>query len=96
MKAYYGPRVGEAAFEKHSLPNARCYDSSSLQLESETDLLNVKTIVSVFENCREYDSEENCASVNDTNAFWDANNQVYIEVSVPLKQAVLKDMPEPI
>ena len=97
MKAYYNPRFGEKAFKEHELPYTRCYNTSNLQLESETDLVNVKTIVLTFENCREYDLEENCASLNDTNAFWaDTNNSVSISATVPLKQAVLKDMPEPI
>ena len=49
-----------------------------------------------FENCRDYEeSADNCASVEDTNAFWDAN--IFNMITIfPLKQVLLKDMDEPI
>ena len=49
----------------------------------------------MFENCRDYEeSVDNCASVDDTNAFWDANFFT-LAVLFPLKQVLLKDMDEP-
>lgn len=50
----------------------------------------------MFENCRDIDkSAESCASVNDTNTFWETNS-INIIVVLPLKQVVMKDMAEPI
>ena len=60
-------------FEKFIRPTALCFDSTRLQLQSEASLINYKSIVVMFENCRDTESADNCDSVADTNAFWDSN-----------------------
>ena len=48
-----------------------------------------------LESCRDYEgSADNCASVEDTNAFWD-NNSFSLYAYFGLKQVFLKDMDEP-
>ena len=50
----------------------------------------------MFESCRDYEeSADFCASVDDTNEFWEANGFSIVTL-LPLKQVVLKDMAEPI
>ena len=51
--------------------------------------------MAIFENCREYESEENCRTEDETNDFW-ASNQIILVVAIPSKQVVMKDMENPI
>ena len=52
----------------------------------------------MFESCRDYEeSVDNCASVDDTNAFWDTKPLgISMPVMMPLKQVVLTDIADPI
>ena len=61
-------------------------------------MINYKSIVVMFENCRDTEPADNCDSVVDTNAFWDSNpiSGFGVEVFLPLKQVVLKDIADPI
>ena len=99
MEKYYIPRYGKELYEQLILPNVLCFDSSTMQLESEQNTVKFKSIVAIFENCRDYEeSADNCASVDDTNAYWDSITfgEVFMVVNMLLKQVVLKDMEDPI
>ena len=45
--------------------------------------MHYKSLLFVFENCREYDLAENCANVEETNTFWGNNYaQAHIQANV--------------
>ena len=51
--------------------------------------------MAIFENCREYESAENCRTVDETNAYWASNTAAALIVALSSKQVVMKDMENP-
>ena len=60
-------------------------------------MVSSKTLVLAFENCREYDKEENCATTSETNAFW-ANPSLAIQATFLLDtfQVDMKNVSSPL
>lgn len=57
-------------------------------------MLSYKAVFVIFENCREYEEAENCANEQKTNEFW--ANPVIMLLAMPGKQAMMKDMENPL
>ena len=95
MASVYVPKYGEEAFYTEIIPNTQCFDSDGLQVQSEKDTLTFKSVLAIFENCREYESPENCRTEEETNDFW-ANNLFIPIVALTNKQVVIKDMENPL
>ena len=65
-------------------------------LGSEEFIPAYKSLVFIFENCREYDEAENCASEEATNAFWATHTLETIWATFSIQQVDMKNVDSPV
>ena len=67
-----------------------------LSLGSEEFIPAYKSLVFIFENCREYEEAENCASEEATNAFWATHTFETIWATFSIQQVDMKNVDSPV